>query len=60
MSKRTLGVSFLVVGVLGFLLSLTADRLGIGTSAGLGWLQILGAVAGIVLAAWGTTRLRGS
>ncbi len=51
-------VIFLVVGVLVFLLSLTADSLGFGTSPGLGLVQIVGAVAGVVVAAFGMYRMR--
>ena len=48
---------FLIVGVLIFLLSLTADSLGFGTSPGLGMVQIVGAVIGVVIAAFGIYRL---
>ncbi|MEJ2188659.1 MAG: hypothetical protein P8Y93_04435 [Acidobacteriota bacterium] len=51
-------VIFLVIGVLLFLLSLTADSLGLGTSPGLGLVQIVGAVIGVVIAAFGMYRLR--
>jgi len=60
MSKRTLGVIALIVGVLGFLVSLAADSLGFGTSPGLGWAQISAAVVGVALAAWGAVQLRAS
>lgn len=58
MSKRTLGVIALAVGVLGFLVSLAADALGLGTSPGLGWAQISGAVVGVALATWGMVQQR--
>jgi len=58
MSDRTLGILLLVVGVLLFLFALAADALGVGAAAGLGWKQILLAVAGVALAAVGMTRLR--
>jgi hypothetical protein len=59
MSKRNLGVLFITLGMLGLALSIAADPLGLGTSPGLGWVQIAGAAGGLILAAWGATRLRG-
>ena len=53
-------VVVLVVGVLIFLVSLTADSLGVGEGTGIGWKQITGAVVGVVIAAVGMYRLRGS
>jgi hypothetical protein len=53
-------VVVLVIGVLLFLVSLTADTVGIGEGTGLGWKQITGAVVGVVIAAIGMYRLRGS
>jgi hypothetical protein len=50
----------LVIGVLVFLVSLTADSLGIGEGTGIGWKQITGAAIGVVIAAVGMYRLRGS
>ena len=55
---RALAVSLLVVGVLLFLFSLTADAIGIGEGTGVGWKQITGAVIGVVIAAIGIVRLR--
>ena len=55
---RALAVSLLVVGVLLFLFSLTADTIGIGEGTGVGWKQITGAVIGVVIAAIGMIRLR--
>ena len=49
---------FLVAGVLIFLVSLTADAIGIGEGTGIGWKQITGAVIGVVIAAIGMIRLR--
>jgi hypothetical protein len=51
-------VVFLVVGVLLFLVSLTADATGLGEGGGIGWKQILGAVVGVVVAAIGMVQLR--
>jgi hypothetical protein len=41
----------LTLGVVLFLVSLTADSLGIGEGTGIGWKQITGAIAGVVIAA---------
>lgn len=60
MSKRSLGITALVLGVLVFLVALAADRLGIGSSPGLGYYQIAGAVVGVVLAGYGMVQLRGA
>jgi hypothetical protein len=48
----------LTVGVLLFLISLTADSLGIGEGTGIGWKQITGACIGIIFAAIAMVRLR--
>jgi len=48
----------LTIGVLLFLISLTADSLGIGEGTGIGWKQIAGAAAGVLLAAVGIVQLR--
>jgi hypothetical protein len=53
-----LPVIFLVVGVLLFLVSLTADVTTIGEGTGIGWKQIAGAVVGVVLAAVGMIQLK--
>jgi len=58
MSQRTADRLMLVVGVLLFLVSATADPLGIGGAPGVGWKQITGIVLGVVLAAAGMIRLR--
>ena len=58
MSKKTVGVALLVVGVLLFLISAAADPLGIGGSPGIGMKQVAGIVVGVVLAAIGMVRLR--
>ena len=55
---RAFAVSLLVAGVLLFLVSLTADTIGIGEGTGVGWKQITGAVIGVVMAAIGMVRLR--
>ena len=55
---RALAASLLVVGVLLFLFSLTADSTGIGEGTGVGWKQITGAMIGVFIAAIGIVRLR--
>jgi len=55
---RAFADSLLVAGVLLFLVSLTADTIGIGEGTGVGWKQITGAVIGVVMAAIGMVRLR--
>ena len=55
MNKPTV---LLVAGVLIFLISLTADAVGIGEGTGIGWKQISGAVIGVVVAAVGMIQLR--
>jgi len=55
---RALGPALLVAGVLLFLVALGADSFGIGTSPGLGRLQIIAAVVGVAIAALGMLKLR--
>ena len=58
MSKKTVAVVLVVVGVLLFLVSAAADPLGIGGHPGIGMKQVAGIVVGVVLAAIGMVRLR--
>ncbi len=58
MSNKAIGAILLVAGVLLFLVSATADSLGIGGSAGMGWKQVAGIVMGVAVAAIGMMRLR--
>ena len=58
MSKKQLGALLLTVGVLLFLVAAAADSLGLGLAPGLGALQIGGLIVGVVVAAFGITRLR--
>lgn len=60
MSPKARSVLLLTVGVLLFLVALTADSLGLGAKPGLGMKQIAGAFAGIVIAALGMAGLRGT
>ena len=53
-SRRTLGLAGVVLGIAVLAVSLLADRIGIGAMPGvLGWKQILGASVGVVLLAGG-------
>ena len=58
MANKNQGMILLVVGVLLFLVSVTADYLGIGGAPGFGWKQIVGVVVGVVIAAIGMIRLK--
>jgi len=53
MSKRTLGIILIILGVLLAVVSLAADSLGLGNGMGIGWKQILGAVIGVLVAVGG-------
>jgi hypothetical protein len=53
MSKGTLGILIIILGLLLVIASLAADALGIGNEAGIGWKQVLGAVVGVLVAAGG-------
>lgn len=57
-SPKTRSVVLLVLGVLLFLVALTADSLGLGSQPGLGIKQISAAVAGVIVAAFGMLGLR--
>jgi hypothetical protein len=46
MSKRTVAVVLILVGVAILVVSIAADVLGIGNAPGFGWKQILGTVVG--------------
>ena len=58
MPQRAVNASLLVAGVLLLLVAATADSLGLGSSPGLGKLQIAGLVVGAVAAAVGIVGLR--
>ena len=53
MSKRTIGIVFIILGVVLAVVALAADKFGIGNGAGIGWKQILGAVIGVLVAVGG-------
>ena len=50
MSKRTIGIGLIVIGVIVLIVSLAADSLGIGGAPGIGMKQLLGAGVGLVIA----------
>lgn len=50
MSKRTIGVVFIILGVVVMVVSLTADVTGLGEGTVIGWKQILGTVVGVIIA----------
>lgn len=51
-------VILLVVGVLLFFVSLTADAFGIGEGTAIGWKQITGFIVGLIIAGVGAVQLR--
>jgi len=51
-------VILLVVGVVLFFVSLTADAIGIGEGTGIGWKQITGSFVGLAIAAIGIVQMR--
>ena len=53
MSKRTIGFIMIALGVVGVVVSLAADVIGIGAYAGISWLQMLGAVISLIVASVG-------
>ena len=53
MNKKNLGMELIAVGIIVLVVSLAADMIGIGGAPGLGFKQILGAVAGVVVAVVG-------
>ncbi len=53
MSQRSIGFVLIGVGVLVLVVSGFADALGIGGVPGFGWKQILGSVAGLLVAVVG-------
>jgi len=50
MSKRTIGLVVIVIGVVIAVVALLLDVIGIGNKAGIGWMQLLGAGIGVVVA----------
>ena len=52
-NKKTLGIVLIVAGVVVLLVSLAADVVGIGGAPGFGYKQIIGAIAGVIIAVVG-------
>jgi uncharacterized membrane protein len=52
------GWPLIVLGIVLALVSLFADRLGLGAEPGFGWKQTVGVVVGVALAALGAWRRR--
>ena len=52
-SVKIVGVVLIVVGLVGSILSVLADTIGIGSNPGFGPTQIAGAIVGVLLAAMG-------
>ena len=52
-NKKSIGIALLVVGVVLLIGSLAADAVGIGGAIGFGYKQIIGAVAGVIVAVVG-------
>jgi uncharacterized membrane protein YgaE (UPF0421/DUF939 family) len=50
MSKKTLGILLIVLGVILGVVSLAADVIGIGNEFSIGWKQLLGTAIGIIVA----------
>lgn len=53
MSKKMIGYGLIVLGVIGALVSLLADSIGLGKYPGIHWLQIIGILIGVIAAAVG-------
>ena len=51
--KKTVGIVLLVVGIVVLVLSLAADPIGIGGSPRFGYQQIIGTIAGVIVAVVG-------
>jgi hypothetical protein len=58
MSRKTMGTGLIVLGDVLLIVSLAADALGIGSQLGIGWKQMVGAAAGIVVQVAGLVMLQ--
>lgn len=58
MSKKTLGIGLIVLGVIVLIVSLAADSFGIGGTPGIGWKQLVGAGVGVIVAIVGIWSMR--
>jgi hypothetical protein len=53
-NNKTIGIVLIVIGIVALIVSLAADAIGIGADIGaFGYKQIIGSVAGVVIAAVG-------
>ena len=52
-NKKTMGIALIVIGAIMLIVSLAADAIGLGGAPGFGWKQIIGVIAGVVVAAIG-------
>jgi hypothetical protein len=53
MSKKTLGIILIVLGVIVLAVCLSADLIGLGEKGGIGWKQLTGAAVGLLVALGG-------
>ena len=52
-NKKTMGIALLAVGVIVLIVSLAADAVGLGEAGAFGYKQIIGVVAGVIVAVVG-------
>jgi hypothetical protein len=52
-NKKTIGIALMIVGVVVLIGSLAADVFGIGVAPGFGYRQIIGTIAGVIVAVVG-------
>lgn len=52
-NQKTIGIVLLAVGVVLLIISLAADVVGIGGASGFGYKQIIGSIAGVIVAVVG-------
>ena len=53
MSKRTINLVLMAIGLILIVISLGADLIGIGSYPGINWAQLVGAVVGLVVLVYG-------
>jgi hypothetical protein len=49
-NKKTVGIALIVVGAVLLVVSLAADVIGLGAASAFGYKQIIGAIAGVIVA----------
>ena len=52
-NKKTIGIALIVIGVIVLIVSLAADAIGLGGAPGFGYKQIIGVLAGVIVAVIG-------